>query len=534
MKIILGGLLMAKRTKSFTWFLMAVFVISAFILGGCSGSQNSTKSKTDPKTIVLGIENESDKINPIFADEHDDAVSLIFSGLTRYNEKNEVIPDLATGWEVSPDQLTYTFKLRNDVKWHDGKPFTAEDVKFTIEQGLNPKNNSPIKERFEEIKEVQVVDPYTVKIILKTPFPLLVNVMATGMIPKHILEGKDINTDGFNMAPIGTGPFKYSEWKKGQYLMLSGNKDFYRGTPKSEKVILKFIPDQNVRAVQLETGEIDIALIDPMQIERISKNQNLQVTRIDTADYRVMMYNRINPLWDDVKVRQAMNYAVDRDALVKGVLLGWGKPAYGPLQMNWANNGNVNQYGYNPEKAKQLLSEAGWTPGADGILQKDGKKLSFKLTTFVHDPVRVALVNALSTQFKKIGVDAIPDPREKGSFKIGQMDTFLLGWGSPFDPDEDTYRLFHSSQIGKANYQNYKNDKVDNLLLKARETSDKNERLKLYGDFQTELSNDPAFNFLVYLDVAIVTNKNLSGIKPRTLGHHGAGYTWNLEEWSKQ
>lgn len=525
---------MAKKIQSFTGFLMVVFLLSGLILGGCTSKQTGGKTKIDPNTIILGIENESDKINPIFADEHDDAVAIIFSGLTRYNEKNEVIPDLAKSWEVSPDQLIYTFKLRNDVKWHDGKPFTAEDVKFTIEQSLNPKNNSKIKERFEEVQEIQVVDPYTVKIILKTPFPLLVNVMSTGMIPKHILEGKDINNDGFNMAPIGTGPFKYTEWKKGQYLILSANKEFYRGNAKTEKVILKFIADQNVRAIQLETSEIDIALIDPMQIERINKNQNLQVTRIDTADYRVMMYNRNNPLWSEVKVRQAINYAVDRDALVKGVLLGWGKAAYGPLQMNWANHDKVDQYTYNPEKAKQLLTEAGWVPGADGILQKDGKKLTFKLTSFAHDPVRVALINALSTQFKKIGVDAIPDPRQKGSFKINEMDTFLLGWGSPFDPDEDTYRLFHSSQIGKGNYENYSNEKVDNLLLQARKTSDKNERMKLYEEFQTELNHDPAFNFLVYLDVAIVTNKNVKGIKARTLGHHGAGYTWNIEEWSKQ
>lgn len=128
----------------------------------------------------------------------------------------------------------------------------------------------------------------------------------------------------------------------------------------------------------------------------------------------------------------------------------------------------------------------------------------------------------------------MPDPREKGSFKINEMDTFLLGWGSPFDPDEDTYRLFHSSQIGIGNYQNYKNAKVDSLLLKARETNDRNERMKLYKDFQEELSNDPPFNFLAYIEVAVVSTKNLTGIKERTLGHHGAGYTWNIEEWSKQ
>jgi peptide/nickel transport system substrate-binding protein len=147
----------------------------------------------------------------------------------------------------------------------------------------------------------------------------------------------------------------------------------------------------------------------------------------------------------------------------------------------------------------------------------------------------VALINALSTEFKKIGVEAIPDPREKGSFKIKDMETFLLGWGSPFDPDDHTYRLFHSSQIEDGwNLQSYKNAKVDELLLKARETTDKNERMTLYADFQTALYDDPAFNFLVYLDAGVVANKSVQGIKNRVLGHHGAGFTWNLEEWSKQ
>ncbi|MDU2066044.1 MAG: ABC transporter substrate-binding protein [Sporomusaceae bacterium] len=520
--------------KQSVFFITALFVVLTFLVSGCGGKADQTGAKTDSKSIILGVENESDKVNPIFADEHDDAISLIFSGLVRYDDKNEPIPDMAESWDISSDKLTYTFHLKKNIKWHDGQPFTADDVKFTIEAALNPKNNSMIRERFEEIKAVQIMDPYTVKIVLKTPFPLLVNVMSTGMLPKHLLEGKDINNNAFNAAPIGTGPFKFVEWKKGQYMKLAANQDFYRQSPKSEQVILKYLPDQNVRALQLETGEIDVALVDPMEVDRMKQKDNLTVHRIVTADYRVLMYNRLNPLWEDARVRQALNYAVDRNALVNGVLLGWGKPAYGPLQLSWANNPDVNPYTFNLEKAKALLTEAGWTPGPDGVLQKDGKRFSFKLTTFVTDPVRVALVNALSTQFKQIGVEAIPDPKEKGSFKIGQTDTFLLGWGSPFDPDDDTYRIFHSSQMEIANYEHYKNTKVDSLLLAARQASDRNERIALYKEFQNELAKDPAFNFLAYLDVALVTKKNLTGIKEKTLGHHGAGYMWNLEEWSKQ
>lgn len=517
--------------RKFSLLLVALFVLSA-LMAGCG---SSTPAKTDTKTLVIGLENEPKKLNSLFTDEHDDAVAPIFSGLIRFNEKNEPVADIAEKWDVSADKLTYTFTLRKGVKWHDGKPVTAEDVKFTLDQILNPKNNIPIRFRFEEIKEVKVLNTDTVQVNLKSPFPPILGSLSVGLLPKHLLEGKDLNTDGFNQVPVGSGPFKFAEWKKGEALIFTANKEFYRGAPKVNKLIAKIIPDPNVRAIQLETGEIDVALADPMQAARLQKIDKLHVIRTNTADYRVLMYNRKNPLWDDVKVRQALNYAVDRNALVSGILAGWGKSAYGPLQLSWANNDAVNKYDYNPEKAKQLLAEAGWQPGVDGVLTKDGKRLSFKMTTFVHDPVRVAFINALATDFKKIGVEAIPDPRERGSFKIGDMDSFLLGWGSPADPDDHTFKLFHSSQISSGwNYQNYKNAEVDKLLTAARISGDKNERSKLYGEFQQVLSNDPAFNFLVYLDAAIAANKQVNGIKQQVLGHHGAGFMWNVEEWSKQ
>lgn len=511
-----------------------ILLLTATLLAGCGGAP-AGGTKTPSANLTIGLENEPGKLNPLFTDEHDDAVAPIFSGLTRFNENNEPVPDLAESWEVSPDKLTYVFTLRKGAKWHDGKPVTAEDVKFTLDTILNPKLNIPIRFKFEEVKEVAVIDSNKVKIVLKTPFPPILDSLTTGLVPKHLLEGKDVEKDGYNQAPVGSGPFRFSQWKKGEAIVMAANKEFYRGVPKVDMLIVKFLADPNVRAVQLETGEIDAALADSMQVGRLEKSAALTVSRMNTADYRVLMYNRKFPFWEDVRVRQALNYAVDRPALVKGILAGWGKPAYGPLQLSWANNADVNQYTYNPEKAKALLAEAGWLPGADGILAKDGKRLSFKLTTFSHDPLRVAFINALSTEFKKIGVEAIPDPRERGSFKIGEMEAFLLGWGSPADPDDHTYKLFHSSQIaGGWNYENYRNDQVDRLLTAARTSGDRAERLKLYGQFQQVLAEDPAFNFLVYLDAALVVNKKVTGVKARVLGHHGAGFLWNVEEWSKQ
>lgn len=520
-----------KRSLS----LILVFVVLVVIAAGCGsqGGKEASKTSVSGKTLIYGAESEFEKINPVLDDSPVD--TMIFSGLTKFDENNRPVPDLATSWDISSDNLTYTFHLRKDVKWHDGQPFTANDVKFTIDSILNPKNNSLIKEQFEEIKSVDVIDNYTVKISLKKPFPPILDNLTRGIVPIHILSGKDLNSVDFNSGPIGTGPFKFAEWKKGESFTLQANTGYYGGKPKLDKIVIKFIPDMNVRAIQLETGEIDVALLEPQQLARVEKSEKNKVYLIPTADYRAMMYNFRKPLWQDVKVRQAINYAVNRDNILQGVLLGHGKVAYGPLQLNWANNENVEKYGYNPEKAKALLAEAGWKPGPDGILTKNGQKFSFRLTTFNNDPIRVAIVNALSTELKKIGVEAIPDPRARGTFKWPEVDAFLLGWGSPFDPDDHTYKLFHSSQIENGwNLGAYRDAEIDRLLEEARTTLDENKRKELYGKFQKRLAENPPYNFLVYLDAVWVVNKNVTGIKPKTLGHHGAGFLWNIEEWDKQ
>lgn len=515
--------------------LILLLCLAPLALTGCGQQGDAGKSgKTPANTLVVGAENEPERLNPIM-EETMEMEPMIFRGLTRFDENNKPVADLAKSWEIAADGLSYIFHLRDDVKWHDGKPFTAKDVKFTLEAIMNPQNNSPNLQELEEVKTVEVIDDHTVKITLKRTFPPLLDKLTRGMVPEHILAGQDIATADFNNNPIGTGPFKFVEWKKGQNIVLEANKDYYGTKPKLEKVIFKVLPDANVRAVQLETGEVDVTFLEPDQLKRMEKVSAITVHKIPTADYRVMMFNFRKPLWQDVKVRQAICYATNRQAILDGVLLGEGSTAYGPLQLNWANNPNVEKYDYNVDKAKALLAEAGWKPGKDGILEKNGQKLSFKLTTFSHDPVRVNIVNALSAELKKIGIDCIPDPRERGSFKWNEVESFLLGWGSPFDPDDHAYKLFHSSQIENGwNLQGYKNAQVDKYLELARTTADEGKRKEYYAKFQEELAKDPSFDFIVYLKALYGVNKNVEGVKERILGHHGAGFLWNVEEWSKK
>lgn len=523
-----------KNTLIFMAGVCALFLTIVLFAAGCGQTDRSQQASKKDKVLVYGAEFEYDLVNPVLATTNVD--NLIFSGLTKFDENNEAVPDLAKSWDVSSDGLVYTFNLRNDVKWHDGQPFKAEDVKFTLDKILDPKTNTPLQEEFEQIKSVEVIDPYKIRITLKKPFPPLLEKLSMGVIPKHLLDGKDINTADFNSSPVGTGPFKFKEWKKGSSFTVVANDTYYGGRPKLDKVIFKFLPDPNVRLVQLETGEIDLAYLEPDQLKRAEKVSSIRIYQVPTADYRVMMYNFREPLWQDVRVRKALNYAVDRQAIVNGILHGKGKAAYGPLQMSWANNPNVEKYEYNLEKASVLLAEAGWKPGSDGILVKNGKKFQFKLTCPITDPVRVALANALSTEFKKLGIEATPEPLDWSVIKIENTQAFILGWGSPFDPDDHTYKLFTSKVIGKGfnNLGAYRNSEVDRLLELARTTPDREQRKKYYAEFQKVLAEDPPYNFICYLDALYGVNKKVTGIKTKVLGHHGAGFLWNIAEWDKK
>ncbi|MFK2825367.1 ABC transporter substrate-binding protein [Bacillus sp. B190/17] len=521
-----------KRAKS---ILLPLSVTSMILLAGCNSDQVPTTSSVITKQLVYGTEMEIEQVNPVL-DENQEIDSLIFRGLTKPTETNEVAPDLAKAWDISPDHLIYTFTLRDDAKWEDGQPVTAEDVKFTLDKVRDPQTNTPIAGEFSEIKLVEVLKENEVKITLSNPFPPLLDKLKIGILPKHLLQNEDINTTDFNQHPVGNGPFKLKEWDRDHTITLVRNDNYYGTKPKLEEVVFTPIPDPNTRALQLKTGEIDLALMEPNQMKSVKKDEKFVVHTIPTADYRAVMYNFRQPLFKDAKVRQAMSFAIDREAIVKGMLFGKGEAAYGPLQKSWANAPQRERYAYHPEKAKALLEEAGWKKGSDGVLVKDGKRFEFELVSPITDPVRVSLANIVAQQMKPLGISVIPKPLDWNAIKIDEVDAFLIGWGSEFDPDDHTYRIFHSSQIGDGLYNMgaYRNAKIDELLTQARTADDQEKRKELYGQFQQELALDPSFNFLVYLDALYGVNKKVSGISNRTLGHHGFGVLWNIEEWDKQ
>lgn len=508
------------------WLIFGlVVVVSLFCLTGCSGEK---KTAADGNTLVYGSGDYS-SINPALY-EHGEINSLIFSGLTAHDSNNQIVPSLAESWTFDKDTNTYTFKLRADVKWHDGKPFTADDVKFTLDTIMNPDNASEIASNYEEINKIEVVDKTTIKIGLVSPVIPMLDYLTIGILPKHLLEGKDIATDPYNQFPIGTGPYKMVSWDKGQSIMLAKNEDFYLGVPKIDAITFKIVEDTKARALQLKSGELDLAQVTPHDSEQFQNNSEFVVDIMKTADYRGILYNFNNSFFkENRELPNALSYAIDRQAILDNVLLGYGAVAYSPIQVGAYNNPTIEKYDYNPAKTKESLEKAGWILGTDGIYEKNGRKLSFTINCKEGDQVRVDMANICAQQFKAVGVDAKVAVQAKIDWD--NQEAFLIGWGSPFDPDDHTYKVFATGK--GSNYSSYSNAQVDDLLTKARNTEVDADRLKYYQDFQTELSKDLPYTFITYIDAIYVAKPNLKGITTETvLGHHGVGIFWNVADWT--
>lgn len=515
--------------------LLGLFLLSfAFFLSGCATEQNTKpegmNSFDRADTLIIGIDIEPEFINPILDESGFD--HLIYRGLMRFNENNQPEPDIARSYHTSADGLTYTFQLHENIKFQDGTLLTADDVVFTFESIFNDKTLSMVRPEYEEINRVEKINDFEVMVTLKNPFPPLLDKLTIGIIPEHVFKGKDINKATENMKPIGTGPYKLIDWEKGKKIVLQANEQAQK-QPFIQNVVFKYIPDHNVRSLQLQTGEIDLTLLQPSQVEKVSKQSGIHIYNVDTADYRTMMFNMKKPLWQDINVRKAFSYAIDREAIVDGLLLGYGFPAYSPLQMNSYRNEEIEKYEFDIEKANLLLEQSGWILSNDGFRYKNGDKLAFTLATPASDETRTNMATYLASQFAKIGAEVKTEALDWSVIKIEDTDAFILGWGSPFDADDHTYKLFHSNEIGVGyNYGSYQNETIDELLTKARVTIDESKRKALYQQFQEELAEDPPYIFISYLKAVYGVNERVNGIIEKTLGHHGAGFVWNLEEWS--
>lgn len=450
-------------------------------------------------------------------------VAFTFSALTRLDADTLLaMPDLATGFEVADDGLSWVLHLEPSVTWHDGEAFSADDVVFTFGEIANPDNASAKASLFSAITSVEAIDASTVEFTMSTPlmpFPILLATSnALGMIPKHLLEGQDLKTaHQFNTEqPIGTGPFKVKSISAGSYVELEAFEDFYRGRPLLDGVILTQVPDESVRVAQLLSREADFDEVSPASLPALQRSDSLTVRTIPSSRMNHHLINHTLPIFEDRNLRLALGYALDRAAILAAVGGGHGSLTAGPIAPAtgiW-HNPDLEPLPYDPDKAAELLEESGWMLGDDGVRVKDGERLSLTCSYDTSNNFKKQYNEIAQQQWAAVGiaVELLAQERTVWSEHLLAQDFQLSFYdrGTPiYDPD--ALRRFWITD-GGTNYSKYSNERVDELLTAGASELDMDRRLEIYREFDTLLAEDGAYVPGYFPDLLQVMNTSLGGL----------------------
>ena len=506
-----------------------ISLLLAFLMVCTMVACGAEKAEEAVSTLVYGS-GDYDSINPIM-NEHCEIKHLLFDSLVTRNGEGDLVPSLAESWTYDAETMTYSFTLREDVKWHDGEAFTADDVFFTIDAIMNPDNGSENYPNYEEVAEIIVHNDYEISFVLSEPNFAFPDYMTMSILPEHLLAGEDMWESDYFKAPIGTGPYKLAEWDVGQAIVMEKNEEYFAGAANIDTVIFKIVTDDNAKALQLQNGELDLAQVTPKDAQAFVDSENLTIYDMATADYRGILYNFWNEYWqNNADLIPAISYAIDRQAIVDAVLLGEGFTAYSPIQLNKYNYDSVEHYDYDPEKAAAVLASVGCEKDAEGFWCRNGARISFTINATPGDQVRIDMAQIAAQQLQEIGLDVKANVPSDG-IDWGGQECCIIGWGSPFDADDHTYKVFGTDK--GANYSGYSNADVDKYLTLARQTDDDAERAQYYKQFQIAMAEAPAYTFFCYIDAMYVGNAAIAGIDTDTvLGHHGVGIFWNITDWT--
>ena len=492
----------------------------------------TVQAKGDEKVLNFGCQMYTDGCVNSANDENGGWNAMrygIAEALFKFDDNMEVIPWLAESYEVNDEHTEWTIKLKDGIKFSDGCDLTPTKVKeyFDHMKEVGPSGSAKPEKYLEFEAEVTVDDDAnTINIKTSKPYANLV-----GQLCHPTMGITDVeHIENYDNGIIGTGPYKIESWDEGQAITLVKNEDYFKGEPSIDKIVFKIVPDDNAKALQLKSGELDLALLTPKDAAAFADDEAYTCYDMKTSDYRGIMFNFGNEYWQKNRdLIPAVCYGLDRQAIIDAVLLGQGMPAYGPLQRNIYNYEDVEHYDYNPEKAKEILEAAGCEMGDDGFYYRDGEKVGFVISVSAGDQVRIDMAQIAAQELKEIGMDVSVEIPAQTDW-AGQM-AFLIGWGSPFDADDHTYKVFGTDK--GANYSGYSNADVDKYLTEARQSADPEVRAEAYANFQKALAEDPAYAMICYIDANYVADSNIKGIDPDTImGHHGVGIFWNVADWT--
>ena len=468
--------------------------------------------------------------------------SMLYSGLITRDKDLNIIGELAESWTFSQDCLDLTFNLRRNVRWHDGRPFTAADVVFTYETMIHPKTPTAYREDFKAVAEVAAPDPYTLRVRYKQPYAKALQSWGLWMLPRHLLEsyvreGRLREAPQNRSNPVGTGAYRFGEWKPGEKVVLVANPDYFEGRPHLGRVVYRIIPSQATIFLELKAKGVDAAGLTALQFKRQTEYPAFRKAyhkyEYPANAYTYLGFNLKDPRFADRRVRQAIAHAIDKRELIDGVLLGLGREATGPYKPGtWAHNPSVRTYPYDMAKARALLAAAGWTEtNADGVLVRNGQPFTFELLTNQGNDERKKVAEIVQASLKELGIQVDIRVIEWASLlkeyiKKRRFEAIILGWGIGLDPDQ--YEIWHSSKTGpdELNHISYANPEVDALLEQGRTSCRQEERKKSYARFQEVLAEDQPYVFLYFRDALPVVSSRVRGIVPAP-----SGIRYNFNEW---
>ncbi|MBI2865116.1 MAG: hypothetical protein HYX94_11200 [Chloroflexi bacterium] len=484
-------------------------------------------------TLTLGTTLQPTTLNPLLATDAASRaiVGTMFDGLFAVNDRLEMVPELAEGYDVSPDGLIWTFRLRKSVRFHDGEELTAEDVKFTYDTIMRDKNARVAKADYANVKAIEAADKYAVRFTFSEKSAAFPSKLYVGIVPKHLLAEQDLSTAEFNRRPVGSGPFAFEEWLPSQKVSIRANEDYFKGRPKLERIVWKLLPDGNAQNAQFVSGEIDGGSPELQLVDQLRQAGRFAVYDWPGGISYIGLQNE-NPLFQDKRVRQAMNYGLDKQAIVAKIMSGTVSLATSSLTPNsWAFNPNVSSYPYDKEKAKKLLADAGWKPGADGLLTKGGQRFKFSLLTNKGSKQRDLVALFARQQWSQLGMEVDVQFMELNAFinervLKSSFEAVFLSGALGIDP-ELLSRSYHSKSMPTGhNFLHYSNSEVDKLLTEGRVNLDQTARKQIYFKVQEIIGDDSPQIPLYYQKSYIAIKSSLEGLRPNPWN-----LFWNVEEW---
>lgn len=535
---------MYKLTAPNNIIFKIISLISITFLLSCTNNSTQTIDYNNKNLINAMSAEPSNLIAMIAGDAASSAISSkIFNSLIKYDDDLNYAPDIAESWKISKDQKTITFKLKKGLVWSDNKPITSKDVMFTWKLITNPKTRTPYASDYLLVKKASTPDDFTFEVTYEDNYaPALDTWASLNILPQHILKDEDINNTYFSREPLGSNYYKLSDWISGQQITLESNNNSILGEAKISRLTSRIIPDTSSQFLELTANNIDLMNINPIQYKRVFPSKPKLQKKINLFKelgngYTYLGFNLKRAPFNDIRVRQAINYAIDKNEIIKGVLLGLGEPISSPYKpgTRW-NNPDISPYPFSTQKALKLLKNAGYLLNKQGQLAKDGKILKFEIVTNQNKQREMTAV-LIQRRLKEIGIDVKIRVIEWASFvnrfiKTGDFDAVVLGWSLSLDPDQ--FNIWHSSQQkpGQFNFLGYENKQVDRLLEQGRRELNFNKREKIYHNFSKLLLEDSPIVYLFAGYGLTAVNKRIKGIQnpPPAAGIYHNSHDWYIKK----